>query len=225
MNCFLMPNEFDGKSESEQVTESVVHEIADDTKLLVSSLGGPRGMLESGAPAILFVLVYAISKGDLKNSVYAAASIGIVFAILRIVKREPITQVVAGLFGLAFSAWLATKSGKAENFFLPGILTNVAYAAACLVSLAINKPLLGYVIESLKGTNSAWLTKPLLVKRYRAITFLWAAVFLVRVGVMAPLYFANQTVALGFFKLALGWPLFALAAYATYAMSSRKLNL
>jgi hypothetical protein len=62
------------------------------------------------------------------------------------------------------------------------------------------------------------------MRKYRALTFLWFAVFAIRVLVMTPLYLANNTVALGFFKLALGFPLFALAAYATYAMSIRKTN-
>lgn len=204
--------------------ESFSHEIADDTKLLADSLGGPRGMLESGAPAIIFVLIYALTNSNLQLSIFAALSVGFVLALLRLFNREPLTQVIAGLVGLAFSAWLATKSGKAENFFLPGILTNLGYAIICIFSLVINKPLLGYVIESLKGGTSSWQKNLDLVKRYRAITYLWTLVFVIRLLVMVPLYLANNTVALGFFKLALGWPLFALAGYATYAMSIKRTN-
>lgn len=205
--------------------ESFSHEIADDSKLLADSLGGPRGMFESGAPSIIFVLIYALTNSNLQLSIFGAIATGLVLAALRLFKRQQLTQVIAGLVGLAFSAWLATKSGKAENFFLPGILTNLGYAVICAVSLVINKPLLGFVIESLKGGSSDWLTKKDLVKRYRAITYLWTLVFAVRLIIMGPLYLANNTVALGFFKLALGWPLFALAAYATYAMSVKRSNL
>lgn len=205
--------------------ESITHELADDSRLLVDSLGGPRGMFESGLPAIIFVIAYAITDNNLSVSVYSALGAGLILAVIRLVQKQKLTQVIAGLIGLAFSAWLATKSDKSENFFLPGILTNVAYGAACIISIAINKPLLGYVIESLKGSVNNWTADNRLMRKYRALTFLWTAVFAIRVLVMAPLYFANNTVALGFFKLALGWPLFALAAYATYAMSIRKTNL
>jgi hypothetical protein len=201
--------------------ESIGHELADDTKLLAAQLGGPRGMFESGAPAIIFVAVYSISNQDLRNSVFAALSAGMILGILRLVKRESLTQVLAGLVGLAFSAWLASRSGKAENFFLPGILTNLIYGAICFISLLVKKPLLGYVVESIRGTKSNWQEDAESVKKYRAMTFLWTAVFFIRVGIMAPLYFANETVLLGFFKVALGWPLFALAGYLTYAMSKR----
>lgn len=217
MNYFLMPTNHN--------EESITHELADDSRLLVDSLGGPRGMFESGLPAIIFVIAYAITDNNLSVSVYSALGAGLILAVIRLVQKQKLTQVIAGLIGLAFSAWLATKSDKSENFFLPGILTNVAYGAACIISIAINKPLLGYVIESLKGSVNNWTADNRLMRKYRALTFLWTAVFAIRVLVMAPLYFANNTVALGFFKLALGWPLFALAAYATYAMSIRKTNL
>lgn len=203
----------------------LVHELADDSKYLVESLGGARGIFESGSPAIVFVAAYAITNQQLKPAVYAALSLGLVLAVLRLVKRESLIQVTSGFIGIAFSAWLATKSGKAENFFLPGILTNVGYAAACVISLALNRPLLGYVLEAMRGTqNVNWRKNPSLLKKYRAITILWSGVFLIRVLIMAPLYLANETVLLGFFKVALGWPLFALAAYATFLMSKRTIK-
>lgn len=202
--------------------ESISTELADDAKLLSAALGGPRGMFESAAPAIVFITSYAVTSQNLSASVYAAITTGLVLAIFRLVKKQTLSQVFAGFIGLGFSAWLAMRSGRAEDFFLPGILTNFLYAAATLISLVINKPILGYVIESIKGTGSKWLTDAKLVKRYRTMTYLWFGVFSLRVVIMTPLYLANQLTALGFFKLALGWPLFALAGYATYALSRRK---
>jgi hypothetical protein len=199
--------------------ESQGAEIADDTKLLISQLGGGRGMFESGAPAILFVISYSVTDRNIEMSVLVALAVGLLLGIIRLLKRQPLTQVIAGLVGLIFSAWLATNSGKAENFFLPGILTNLFYAAACIISLLINRPLIGYVIEAIKGSGANWLSDRRLVRRYRSITVLWSAVFSIRVLVMGPLYLANETVLLGFFKVALGWPLFALAGYLTFAMS------
>jgi len=199
--------------------ESLSEEIADDAKLLINQLGGARGMFESGAPAILFVIVYSLSSRNIELSITTALGAGLVLGVLRLLKRQPLTQVIAGFVGLGFSAWLARSSGQAENFFLPGIITNLIYGLSCIVSLLINKPLIGYVIEALKGGGSNWLADKVLVKRYRALTFLWTTVFAIRVIIMGPLYLANQTVLLGFFKVALGWPLFALAGYLTFVMS------
>jgi intracellular septation protein A len=178
-------------------------------------------MIESGAPAIVFITTYSLSKQDLQNSLYAAISVAAIFAVLRLMRRETQSQVIAGFIGVAFSAWLATKSGKAENFFLPGILTNLVYATVCIISLIINKPILGYVLESLRGQSSTWQKNKEALKRYRAITILWSLVFLLRVLIMGPLYLANETTLLGFFKVALGWPLFGLAAYLTFVLNKR----
>jgi hypothetical protein len=100
----------------------------------------------------------------------------------------------------------------------------LVYAAACIISLVINKPLIGYVIEAIKGSGANWQADRYLVRRYRSITLLWSAVFSIRVLVMGPLYLANETVLLGFFKVALGWPLFALAGYLTFAMSKSSIK-
>lgn len=204
--------------------ESIASELADDAKLLTSSLGGARGMFESGAPAITFIAVYGLTSQNLRASVFAAVSIGLVLAILRLVKRQTLSQVTAGFIGLAFSSWLAIASGRAENFFLPGILTNFLYAGVCLISLIINKPILGYLIESIRGTRTDWQKNRETLRRYRAMTYLWLGVFSLRVLVMTPLYLTNQIAALGFFRLALGLPLFALAGYATFALSKRQVN-
>jgi hypothetical protein len=204
---------------------SIGDELVEDSKLLADSLGGPRGMIESGAPAIVFITTYSLSKQDLQNSLYAAISVAAIFAVLRLMRRETQSQVIAGFIGVAFSAWLATKSGKAENFFLPGILTNLVYATVCIISLIINKPILGYVLESLRGQSSTWQKNKEALKRYRAITILWSLVFLLRVLIMGPLYLANETTLLGFFKVALGWPLFGLAAYLTFALNKRAVKV
>lgn len=204
--------------------ENFSNELSDDLKLLTSSLGGTRGMIESGAPALVFITAYALTSQNLRLSVFAAVSVGLILAVFRLAKRQTLSQVTAGFIGLAFSSWLAISSGQAQNFFLPGILMNFVYAGACLVSLIVNKPLIGYLIESIRGTKTDWLKNRELLRRYRAMTYLWFGVFGLRVLIMTPLYFANQIALLGFFRLALGLPLFALAGYITYAMSKRQTN-
>ena len=48
------------------------------------------------------------------------------------------------------------------------------------------------------------------------LTWMWAALFGLRVAVQAPLWAAGAVAALGVAKLALGLPLFALGAWATW---------
>ena len=50
-------------------------------------------------------------------------------------RRESPQNVISSLAGVGLAAFIATKSGKAENFFLPGLLANAAYASAFLISI------------------------------------------------------------------------------------------
>ena len=45
---------------------------------------------------------------------------------------------------------------------------------------------------------------------------MWAGIFVLRVAVQVPLWLSGQVAALGVAKLALGLPLFALGAWATW---------
>ena len=47
-------------------------------------------------------------------------------------------------------------------------------------------------------------------------SWIWVALFALRLAVQLPLYFADELVALGVAKTAMGFPVFALAAWLSY---------
>jgi hypothetical protein len=71
------------------------------------------------------------------------------------------------------------------------------------------------------GDLTGWRQVPEQRRAYTLATWFFAAVFAVRIAVQVPLYLAGQVAALGIAKLALGWPLFALAAWLSYRVISR----
>jgi hypothetical protein len=136
--------------------------------------------------------------------------------VIRLIRRDPITQILAGFLGLgiavAFTAW----TGKAENFFLPGLLTNLAYGSAFLISIVIRWPLLGVVLGYFTGTGTAWRKDPMLRRAAAAASWIWVALFFGRLVVQLPLFLAEAIGPLGVIKIVMGWPLFLAAAYFTY---------
>src|SRR5689334_17090735 len=114
-------------------------------------IGGPIGLAESSAPGVAFVIAYLVSGNDTRTSVIVAVALAVAMAIVRVVRRESPRQTISGLVGVAIAAFVATKSGKAENFFLPGLLLNVAYASAFLISIAVRWPLVGVLVGALDG--------------------------------------------------------------------------
>ena len=211
-------------AESNPNDEDMVSEIKDDSELLASALGGWAGVIDSGLPFVVFTIAYLITDRDLETTLYASVGTAAILAILRLVRRQSLQQVFSGLIGIAIAAFLAQRTGNADNFFLPGIITNAAYASICLISIAIHKPLLGYVIEAMRGRDMSWVREPHARRLFSTITWLWALIFGVRVAIMFPLYLLGQTAALGTLKILLGYPLFALGIFVTFKLLSNSKN-
>ena len=193
-------------------------------QLMAQAIGGWRGVVDSSVPGAVFLLVYLVNGNVLRPAVWAAVAAGAVIAVLRLVRRESLQQVVSGFIGIAFAAWLASRTGRAEDFYLPGILTNIAYAIGLSVSCLVGHPLLGYGVGAATGDVSGWRAVPEQRRAYALATWFFAGVFAIRVAVQVPLYLAGWVGPLGVMKLLLGWPLFALAAYLSYRVISQALR-
>jgi intracellular septation protein A len=211
----------DPVKDSDPSNDDVVSEIKDDSALLASALGGWSGVIDAGLPFVVFTIAYLVTDRNLEVTLYAAVGTAAVLAVLRLARRQSLQQVFSGLIGIGIAAFLAQRTGNADNFFLPGIITNAVYASVCLISIAIHKPLLGYVIEAMRGRDMSWVKDPAAHRLFSTITWLWALIFGVRVAIMFPLYLLGQTAALGTLKVLLGYPLFALGIFVTFKLLAK----
>jgi intracellular septation protein A len=183
---------------------------------IVEAMGGPLGVAETSLPAVAFAAVYTVT--DTNTAAIGAVALALVLSVARLVKRESPRHALTGLVGVAFAAFIAARSGKAENFYLPGLLLNAAYAGAFLVSLAVRKPLIGLVAGQIPGTLATHRDDPLHAKQYVWATWLWALLFLSRLLVQLPLYLVGAVVALGVARTAMGLPLFGLGLWLTWRL-------
>lgn len=211
---------------------------------LSRSLGGPRGLLESVLPYTVFSAVYGYDR-QLRPAIYAALVPVVLLALWRIVRREPLTQAVSGVVGVAIGAFAADRTGNAANFFLPNILKNAGFAIAYTVSNLVRWPLLGVVVGSLLVAGETvrakdappaaaasptprtarqllaemfvWRKEPAVLAAYQRATWIWVGMFVVRVAVQVPLYLTDRVTLLGLLNgLVLGFPLFALVLWLTW---------
>ena len=171
------------------------------------------GMLDSGLPVVVFVLVNAF--GTLGWAIGAALAAGLVIAGLRLVRHKPVTQAIAGLFGVGIAAFIAYRTGSAKGYFLFGIWSYVAYGSALLISMLVRWPLIGVLWEGVNGRGSGWRADRKLVRRYDYATGVWVLVFGARFAVQNQLYSANEVGWLATARLLMGYPLYLLAILAT----------
>ena len=186
--------------------------------LLERAIGGWRGMFDSGLPAVVFVAVYLLNGRVLQPALIAALGAGVVILVWRLIRRQPLTQVLAGFAGVAISAYVSSRTGEARDFFLWGLIVNVAYGSAFLISLAVRWPLMGVVVGAITGDPTGWRRDPELRRIFAAATWVWVLVFGGRILVQVPLYLAGWVGALGTAKIIMGWPLFLFGAYVTYRL-------
>jgi hypothetical protein len=188
---------------------------------LAEAVGGPLGLLETSVPAVAFVVAYVASGSDTNTAAGVAVGLALVLSIARLVRRESPRHALSGLVGVAFAAFIATRSGKAEDFFLPGLLANAAYASAFVISIAVRRPLVGLIVSQLDAAGAGWREDPDRMRAFTRASWLWAGLFVLRLIVQLPLYLAGAVVALGIARTAMGLPLFALALWLTWRLVRR----
>jgi Protein of unknown function (DUF3159) len=173
--------------------------------LLVESIGGWRGLVDSGLPVVVFVAANSI--GGLTAAIWAAVGCGLVLLALRVVRRESVQQAISGFLGVALAAYIASRTGEAKGFFLLGIWASFFYAGIFLASVLIRWPLVGVVWEYVDGAGGHWRQDGPLLRAYTWTTLVWVGVFLSRGLVQRFLYEEDRTGWLAFARLAMGYPL------------------
>jgi hypothetical protein len=196
-------------------------DAAAGTTSVTDALGGARGVLESSLPAVVFVVAYTASGSDVQLAALVSVAFGVVLTAVRLARRETLQFALSGLAGIALAAFVASRTGRAEDFFLPGLLINVAYAAAWLVSILVRWPLLGVLLNLIAQNGTAWRQDPDQLRVYRQASWIWVGVFVLRLVVQVPLYAAGAVVALGVTRVAMGFPLFLIAGWLSYLLLRR----
>jgi hypothetical protein len=183
---------------------------------LAEAVGGITGILESVLPPITFITAHTVVGLEAATAAFIALGIGAVAAAARIARGQTIQYALAGVAGVGLAAFIVARTGRAEDFFLPGLLANTAYALGCVLSNLVGKPAVGIAIGVLSGDRRGWDADPARVRAYARATWIWAGIFSLRLAVQIPLYLTGALVALGAARVSMGLPLFALGLWLTY---------
>jgi hypothetical protein len=209
-------NEHPEELEPEEPSTTSEEDLRAERLILERAIGGWRGMIDSALPTVVFITVYVIAARELRPALLAAVAVGVVLVIVRLARRQNLQQVFTGFLGLAIAAGFSAVTGQAENFFLPGLITNIAYGTAFIVSILVKWPLLGVAMGYLTGEGTSWRSDQRLMRTYAAASWIWVGVFFGRLAVQGPLYLTGAVELLGVARVVMGWPLFLAGAYITY---------
>ena len=191
-------------------------------RAVLAAVGGIRGIIESILPGIAFLVIYLTTNTLIPNSLLVAvlvsAFIALVFVVARAGARSSLSSAITGAVLLAIAAVLTLVTGRAVNNFVPGILINAGFFVALLVSILVRWPLVGLVVGLLFGDVDGWRKDPAKRRILTLATWLWVALFAIRLVLEVPLYYANNVAALGVVRLITSVPLYALFLWGTWLL-------
>jgi hypothetical protein len=183
---------------------------------LLAAIGGVRGLIESILPGLGFLVTYTITQ-NLVPSVLAPLGLAVVFIIVRVLTRQPVTTALAGALGIGISAALALLTGNANDNFVPGFFINAGVLLVMIVSLIARRPFVGVIVGLLLGDDD-WRRNAAKMRVAAVATVLWATLSALRLAVQVPLYLAESTEALAATKLVMGVPLYAMLLWVTWLL-------
>jgi len=198
---------------SETDTDTKPESEEEPQQSLLEQMGGVSGLVYSTVPVLVFILINSIF--GLMPAIWSAVGVAVAITVLRIVRKEPLQPAISGFFGVAIAAFIAYRTGSAKGFFLFGIWASLIYGSLFLVSVLVRWPLVGVIWSYLNGHGMLWRGDGKAMRAYSIATLTWVAVFGARFIVQRWLYDEDQTGWLAFARLAMGYPLTALALAVT----------
>nr|WP_036345635.1 DUF3159 domain-containing protein [Mycolicibacterium aromaticivorans] len=181
---------------------------------LLAQMGGISGLIYSALPVA--VLVPVNTAFGLVPAISAALGVAALILVWRLYRRDSVQPAISGFIGVGISALIAWLVGASKGYFLLGIWTSLIWAAVFALSVVIRRPIVGYVWSWVSNKDRAWRGSRRAVFAFDIATLTWVLVFASRFAVQRHLYDADQTGWLGVARIAMGWPLTAVAALVTY---------
>jgi hypothetical protein len=189
----------------------------EDRDKVLAAFGGKKGLIDSGIPAVIFLVVFNVSD-RLNSALFASIAISAILTIIRLARRDTIQHAVSGFIGVLICAWFANRTGNASDLYIPKRLTNLGYGTLYLVGNLVGWPILGLMLGPILGENLKWRNHPERKRAYTLASWLWVAMFFTRIAVQYPIYRSGNVNLLGTVNLAMGYPLFIATAYGSWML-------
>ncbi|WP_322938109.1 DUF3159 domain-containing protein [Nocardioides bizhenqiangii] len=191
-----------------------------DTTALLDRLGGWQGIVDGAVPPLVFVAANALAgllgydEQALLSAAATAGTSALALGVARLALGQPLAGVLRGLVGLLLAVGLALWTGRARDFFLPGMVVDGIYAAVLTVSVLLGRPAVGCAYAALFGAR-AWRHDRHLQRVFATATLGWALVYGLRFSVQWLFYRNDEPELLALAKVGLGWPVTAAATILT----------
>ena len=117
----------------------------EDREKVLSAFGGKKGLIDSGIPAVIFLIVFNVTD-ELRDALFASIAVSAILTITRLAMRDTVQHAVSGFIGVLICAWFANRTGNASDMYIPKLLTNLGYGTVYLIANLAGWPILGLLL-------------------------------------------------------------------------------
>jgi hypothetical protein len=185
-----------------------------------SVLGGR--LIDAILPPLVFLIANAI--WGLQTAMWTALGLSIILGIRRITRGESLAYGLLGAFSVLLAIGLVTLLGRAESFFLPGLISGGLTVALCFISLLIKRPLTAWSSYISRRWTLDWYWHPRIRPAYTETTLLWTLFFGLKFWWQIALYQGGDAENLAWVQTLTGWPTLLIILVITYLYGTWRLR-
>ena len=198
--------------------KDLVREVIGEFQAVVLGRGG---MLDAVLPPLAFLVGNALA-GNLAGMTAALGTAGS-FVAFRVFRRQSFAYALIGLGGSLLSFVLAQVLRRAEIFFLPDMITNLALAAVSLLSILLSRPLVAWTSHLVRRWPPNWFRHPRVRPAYAEATLAWAIYFLAQALLQWGVFQLQDAARMATFVWFTGWPTTVVLLILTYLYGTWRL--
>ncbi len=193
-------------------------ELLDEIRFVFA---GRNSFLDAVLPPIIFLLVNGLV--GFQAAMGSALAVSIVFAIVRIVRKQSLWYALAGVGSVAVAIGIAWFLGRSEGFFLPGLISGSMTLLLTVLSLIIRRPMVAWTSYLARRWPLDWYWHAQVRPAYSEVTFFWALFFGARLLLQFSLFQNENVNSLAITNFITGWPATILLLVFSYLYGTWRL--
>lgn len=191
--------------------KNTIRELWEEFRMVMGGRGGP---IDSIIPPLIFAI--AAKFAGLPWAVGGALVSAVLIGAFRWTRGHRMVYAGAGFAGVAVAAGVSWSLGRAEGYFLPGIVNNAFTILLCVVSFAVRRPMVALTSHLARRWPLGWYWHPRVRPAYDEVTLAWAVFFGLRLALQIALFRRGSAVALAAAGFVTGWPATVALLAASY---------
>lgn len=183
---------------------------------------GRSNLIDILLPPVFFVVIN-IWLG-FQSAMWSALILAVFIALFRWRQGQSIIYAGGGILTAGVAILLVQLFGRAEGFFLPGLVTTGLTVGLCLASIIVGRPMVAWTSYIARRWPINWYWHSKVRPAYQEVTVLWAIFFGLRFLVQFNTFQDQAANLLAWINFLTGWPATIILLVLSYLYGTWRLK-